>query len=65
MNGSRASVGVEDVGKTLRSDIYQLIRNIAGKHMKFHEFVAAMILTVILTGSALIAGITILSLFAN
>ncbi|RLE20101.1 MAG: hypothetical protein DRJ50_11285 [Actinobacteria bacterium] len=29
--------------------IYQLIRNIAGKHMKFHEFVVAMILTVIVT----------------
>jgi len=29
--------------------IYQLIRNIAGKHMKFHEFVVAMILTVIIT----------------
>jgi peptidoglycan/LPS O-acetylase OafA/YrhL len=29
--------------------IYQLIRNIAGIHMKFHEFIAAMVLTVIIT----------------
>lgn len=29
--------------------IYQLIRNIAGKHMKFHEFVLAMVATVIVT----------------
>ena len=29
--------------------IYQLIRNIAGKHMAFHEFVIAMVLTAIVT----------------
>ena len=29
--------------------IYQIIRNIAGKHLKFHEFVFAMVLTVIIT----------------
>jgi peptidoglycan/LPS O-acetylase OafA/YrhL/lysophospholipase L1-like esterase len=29
--------------------IYQLIRNIAGKHMKFHEFVIAIALTLVVT----------------
>ena len=29
--------------------IYQLIRNITGKHMKFHEFVIAIALTLVVT----------------